>query len=233
MSTAAARLGGHRARAAGGAASERAWGVTWARFGAGVAGAGLMLLALALPLWQAEIQAPQYPGGLHMSASGDGVTGDVDEINILNHYVGMRPFDEKDIPELDLWLPTVVLGVGLVGIATVARRRWMRVLAVVGLWAIPLGVLADIQWRLWQYGHDLNPEAALRVGAFTPWVVGPTKVWNFTTVARPGFGLVAVVAAAAFVTFAPTVARRLGSRSAGRAAAAAAAVIAVVALAAV
>jgi len=98
MSTAAARLGGHRARAAGGAASERAWGVTWARFGAGVAGAGLMLLALALPLWQAEIQAPQYPGGLHMSASGDGVTGDVDEINILNHYVGMRPFDEKDIP---------------------------------------------------------------------------------------------------------------------------------------
>jgi nitrous oxidase accessory protein len=176
----------------------------------------LLLASLALPLWQAELQAPQYPGGLRMEASGGEVTGDVAEINLLNHYVGMRPFEEDDIPELGLWVPAVLLGIGLVGMATVARHRVVRVLAKAGLCAIPVGVLADIQWRLWQYGHDLNPEAALRIDEFTPWVVGRTKVWNFNTLALPGLGLVAAVAAALLVTAGPPVARRIRGRLAGR-----------------
>lgn len=172
----------------------------------------LVLLSLVLPLWQAELRAPQYPQGLHMYAYGGRVTGDVDEINTLNHYVGMRPFRAADIPELALWSPIVVLGASFVVVATVAavaHRRRLRRAALLGLWAIPLGVLADIQLRLFQYGHDLSPHRALRVEEFTPWVIGPTKVWNFTTLALPGPGLLAVVAAAALVTFGPGLARRV------------------------
>jgi nitrous oxidase accessory protein len=179
---------------------------------AGGLAAVLMLASLALPLWQATLEAPQYPGGLSMQASGGDVSGDVDEINLLNHYVGMRPFHAEDIPELNLWGPTVVLGLGLVVIATAARRRWMRVLAKAGLFAIPLGVLADIQWRLWQYGHDLNPDAALRIDAFTPHVLGRTRVWNFNTTARPGLGLLAVLAAAVIVSAGPPLARLVWRR---------------------
>lgn len=198
--------------------------VTPGRVVAGGLGALLLLASLALPLWQATLEAPQYPGGLRMEASGGAVSGDVDEINLLNHYVGMRPFKADDIPELNLWGPTVVLGLGLVVVATAGRRRWMRVVAKTGLFAIPLGVLADIQWRLWQYGHDLNPEAALRIDTFTPHVLGRTKVWNFNTVARPGLGLLAVLAAAVIVSAGPPLARfawrRLRSGGGGGASAA-------------
>lgn len=186
--------------------------LTPGRVVAGGLAAVLLLASLALPLWQATLEAPQYPGGLRMEAAGGAVSGDVDEINLLNHYVGMRPFKADDVPELNLWRPTVIAGVGLVVIATVARRRWARVLAKAGLFAIPLGVLADIQWRLWQYGHDLDPEAALRIKEFTPYVLGRTKVWNFNTVARPGLGLLAVLAAALIVSAGPPLARLVGRR---------------------
>ena len=181
-----------------------------ARLAAGALAAVLLLASLSFPLWVAELQAPQYPGGLHMRASGGEVTGDVEEINLLNHYVGMRTFVATDIPELGLWGPTVAAGLVLVVVATISRRRWMRVLAKIGLFAIPIGVLADIQWRLWQYGHDLNSEAALRIDEFTPWVIGRTKVWNFNTLARPGLGLLAVLAAALVVTALPALVGRLG-----------------------
>jgi nitrous oxidase accessory protein len=69
--------------------------------------------------------------------------------------------------------------------------------------------MADVQFRLYQYGHDLNEAAALRIPEFTPWVVGPTKVWNFQTWARPGLGLVLLLLAAVAVTFGPGIARRI------------------------
>ena len=74
-------------------------------------------------------------------------------------------------------------------------------------------MLADIQLRLHQYGRDLDPLAALRIDPFTPWVVGPTKVWNFTTWSWPGLGLVSLVLAAAVVTFGPRLAVRWSERS--------------------
>ncbi|MBK5224167.1 MAG: right-handed parallel beta-helix repeat-containing protein [Acidimicrobiia bacterium] len=170
---------------------------------AATAATALLLSSLVTPLWQARLAAPQYPGGLVMRAHGGKVTGDVSEINNLNHYVGMRPFDAKDIPELQLWAPTVAVGVLLVLVACFARRRGVARLAKAALWVIPVGVLGDIQLRLWQYGHDLYPDAALRIEEFTPWVLGYTRVWNFRTTATPGLGLVAVVLAAAIVTFGP------------------------------
>lgn len=191
------------------------------RIVAAVAAVGLLLVSLVLPLWQARLAAPQYPGGLVLRAYGGEVGGDVFEINTLNHYVGMRPFDAADIPELKLWLPSVLFAIALVGVATFGRRRWLTVGAKVVLWAIPVGVLADIQFRLWQYGHDINPDAALRIEEFTPRVLGPTKVWNFRTTALPGLGLVAVGAAAFIVTFGPLLWRHLRHAVASRRAAAA------------
>lgn len=186
------------------------------RLVAGLVAVPLLLSSLVLPLWQALLAAPQYPGGLVLRAYGGRVTGDVAEINSLNHYVGLRPFDEKDIPELQLWLPTVLLGIGLVAVATFTRRRWLARGAKLGLWAIPVGMLADLQFRLWELGHDINPDAALRIEEFTPWAIGPTRVWNFRTTATPGLGLIAVILAATVVSFGPTLWARLAERAAAR-----------------
>jgi hypothetical protein len=126
---------------------------------------------------------------LSLSASATGVTGDLAEIDELNHYVGIRAFDPADAPEMRLWLPTIVLGLVFVFLATILRAGLVGRLARLGLWLIPIGALADVQFRLYQYGHSVRPDAAIRIDPFTPLAVGPTEVLNFTTWAYPGAAL--------------------------------------------
>jgi copper chaperone NosL len=178
---------------------------TLGRWLSGGAAVLLLLIASTLPLWQAKLNAPQYPGGLDMIAYGDHVTGDVSEINILNHYIGMKPLKWNDIPERLLWTPALIAAVIAAAIAAVLHKGAARRTLTTLLWLFPVGVVADIQFRLFQYGHDLDPKSALRVPEFTIWVFGPTKVWNFSTWAWPGIGLLLMIAAAAVVTFGPRV----------------------------
>lgn len=186
-----------------------------ARVVSGMAGSLFLILASTLPLWQATLKAPQYPDGLRMIAYGSKVTGDVREINLLNHYIGMKPLQWNEIIERILWIPSLVLAAVAIVVALMAGRRWIRRTALAGLWLFPVGVLADIQFRLFQYGHDLEPGAALQVPEFTVWAIGPTKVWNFTTWSMPGLGLAALFAAAAAVTFGPTASVRVGELGRG------------------
>jgi hypothetical protein len=130
------------------------------RVALGVVAMALLTGGWFLPLWVATLYAPQYPGGLSMRAYGHDVTGDVDEISGLNHYVGMRPFDLADFPEIALW-PFALAGAAVaVVLALLVGRRLLRALGLVYLWGTPVGVLAVIQYRLWQYGQDLDPNAA-------------------------------------------------------------------------
>jgi len=176
-----------------------------ARVIAGVAAALLLLLAIPRPVWEARLTAPQYPGGLTLSAYGDRVEGDVAEITALNHYVGMRPYDPDDLPEMQLWVPTVVAAIGAVVVSAVfGRRIWGR-LARLFVWSLPFGILAVIQIRLYEYGHDLatEPRPALHLDPFTPLVVGKTHVINFTTLAFPGSAILLILLAAVVLSFGP------------------------------
>jgi copper chaperone NosL len=187
-----------------------------ARLGVGLAAAVLVLLALRLPVWEARLSAPQYPAGLRITAYGHRVVGDLREINELNHYVGMEAFDPSDVPETRLW--PLAVGAALAGVVlgSLLARQALGRLVRLGLWFVPLGALADVQFRLYQYGHSVDPGAPIRLEPFTPLVVGPTKVLNFTTWAYPGGAIWCLAGAAALVTFGPGVVRRargrLGSR---------------------
>ena len=91
----------------------------------------------------------------------------------------------------------------LIGVATFLSGWWRRG-AIVLLWLIPLGVLIDIQFRLNQMGHNMDPAAPIDVEPFTPWVVGKVKVAsNVTTIAWPGEALWCLFGAAALVTLGP------------------------------
>ncbi len=206
-----------------------------------VAGVALALLVTGalLPLWRMTLHAPQYPQGLRLVIDGRGVHGDVDEINALNHYIGMRPLpggrqpvlyrgedDERDergepgrgapIPELALFFPTVgLLAAGIV-VSAVLPWRWLRWLVVAGAWALPVVFLADLQARLYVYGHTLDPHAAIRLPLFTPRVLGPTSVMNFNVTALPGAGLVLLVLSALVLTGGPYVRLRGPARPTAR-----------------
>ncbi|HET8569671.1 MAG TPA: NosD domain-containing protein [Candidatus Limnocylindria bacterium] len=173
----------------------------FARPAAAIAAAGLLAWAADAPLWIARLAAPQYPKGLWLRAYGDGFEGDITEINTLNHYVGMRPLDETMIPELALY-PLALGAIAVLALAGLALRGRFGALATLGLWAAPVVALADIQRWLHRFGHDLDPESALRLEPFTPLVLGPTKVWNFRIEAYPGPALVAFVLIALVITLA-------------------------------
>ncbi len=175
-----------------------------------VASASLLLLlaGAALPLWTMTLHAPQYINGLRLVIDGRGASGDVDELNELNHYIGMQPIKTDGFRELGLFVPGIAalaLGVLLTAVTSWRVIRW---LAVFGLWALPVVFLADLQWRLYQFGHSLSREAAFRLPAFTPHVFGPTVVMNFNISALPGLGLILFVLSATVCTFGP----RAGSR---------------------
>lgn len=182
-------------------------GVT--RIVAGVAGITLVLVAAGLPIWRVRFLAPQYPAGLDIAAYGDRVDGDLSEITVLSHYIGMPRFDATGMPEMKLWPFVILLAVlGVIVAMAVDRGRWRR-LACTALWLIPVGALADVQFRLWQMGHNLDGSAPLTIDSFTPLVVGPTVVMNFTMWGIPGSALALIAVVAALVTFTPAIARRI------------------------
>jgi nitrous oxidase accessory protein len=177
---------------------------------ASAAGLALLLLAAGalLPLWSMTLYAPQYVHGLRLTIEGRGVRGDVDELNALNHYIGMPPIRQEDIPEARLFYPAVAaIGAGLLLVPFVPWRpfRW---LVLVGAWALPLTFLADLQWRLHTFGHSLDPKAAFRLPLFTPKVLGPTVVMNFNVMAIPGAGLLLLLLSALVATLGPGLAGR-------------------------
>lgn len=166
--------------------------------------------ALFVPLWRMELKAPQYPEGLVMKAYGYKFVGsdasyydDVREINGLNHYIGMDPI--KEVFEMELFIPGVIALIAATALVSFIgwKRWWARAIIIAGFWTMPLFFVADLQFWLYHYGHTMNSEAPLNTGAFTPKVIGTTKVWNFHSVTGFEIGFYLMVAAALAITLIP------------------------------
>ena len=141
-----------------------------------VAAAALVGWSATLPLWQMRMEAPQYPKGLRLHAYGTSMSGDIPELNILNHYIGMPPI-EAPVLETTLFPYGIAALVVLCLLSPV--HRWLRRLAIAATLATPVAILADLQWRLYAFGHSLNPKAPIRLKPFTPLVIGETEMGNF------------------------------------------------------
>ena len=160
---------------------------------AAVCAAALVALSAQLPLWRMTMRAPQYPRGLHLQAYGSALGGDVNEINILNHYIGMPPIEA---PALETQLfPFGIAALVLVCLLS-PIHAWLRRLAIAATAATPIMILADLQWRLYAFGHSLNPKAPIRLEPFTPLVIGETAMGNFISTGMVSWGVGCLIAAA-------------------------------------
>lgn len=164
-----------------------------ARWACGTAAAALVAWSSTLPIWTLTMKAPQYPGGLQLSAYGTRMAGDVSELNILNHYIGMPALET---PQLETSLfPYAVIVLVLLSLLS-PLTRWLRVFAIAAVSIAPIAMLADLQWRLYDFGHSLNPDAPIRLKPFTPLVIGSTSMGNFTSWGMPSWGVWMLIAAA-------------------------------------
>jgi hypothetical protein len=166
-----------------------------------LAAAALAAAALVLPLWGFAMSAPQYPDEtLHLQVQRSGIVGDVHEVTTLQHYIGVR--FPTEMPELQWATRAIVAFAALLAAAAFVGAgtggRVYRVLCAVALVAFLLGSAAVVQTRLYQVGHDREANAPLRgMHNFTPPLVGPAKVGNFTVWSFPHTGALTLLAAAA------------------------------------
>ena len=180
------------------------------RWGSALTAAGLIAASATLPVWTMTMKAPQYPKGLTLAAYGTGMTGDVRELNILNHYIGMPPLV---VPAFETTVfPFAIAGLVLLCLLAPLHRLLGR-LALVAVSAAPIAMLADLQWRLYEFGHSLNPEAPIRLSPFTPLVIGSTTMGNFTSWGMASWGLWCLVGAAGVLFASGPLVRRVTGRA--------------------
>lgn len=167
-----------------------------------LAAAALLLgVAYVAPLWHIGLVAPQYPEGIGMFVWIDTITGqkpnDLQSINGLNHYIGMKAIVPAAIPELRL-MPGIIatlIGAGLV-VAGIGRRgllyAWTALLTV-----IAAAGLVDFWIWGYNYGHDLDPTAAIKIPglSYQPPLLGSKQLLNFTAISWPSLGGWAIAAA--------------------------------------
>ncbi|MCC6216311.1 MAG: cytochrome C [Polyangiaceae bacterium] len=175
----------------GGRHGAARWGVIGLALGA----IALQVASFFQPWWWIKLYAPQYPKGLKMVISLTGVTGDVAEVDILNHYIGMAKMNDAAPLERQLaGYGIAFVGVAVLAVALLAGKRLNRLLALVGF-VFPAAFLTDSFYWMYRFGHTLNPEAPIRLPPFTPQLFGNGKIGQFMTFAQPSAGFWLAVAA--------------------------------------
>jgi hypothetical protein len=153
------------------------------------AAAVLILVSMLFPYWKMTLLAPQYPGGLHVQVYVNRMTGDVDEIDGLNHYIGMRPLAEAAALERSVSIAMIAL-VGLLVLAAIfVHSKWALLLALPAI-LMPFVFLADMYYWLRDFGLNLDPTAALSnsIEPFVPPILGSGFVGQFETIASLSTG---------------------------------------------
>lgn len=160
----------------------------------------LLCLSVFLPFWTLKMNAPQFPEGLQAVLYIDRVEGHVQEIDGLNHYLGMPPLAEGGKLERQISLGAVTITSLLVLGTLFVHNRWAGAMGVPAL-VFPVIFLADLQLILYRYGHSIDPHSALggAIKPFTPPVLGIGKIGQFVTEASFGPGFYLALAAAGCV----------------------------------
>lgn len=157
--------------------------------------AALMLGGLFItPFWTINMSAPQYPEGIGMYIHIDDVTGhnkhDLKSINSLNHYIGMKEIHKKDFQEFEImpWVIGFMIVFGLIAGVTGNMKLvyiWIALMVIIGI----AGFIDFYMWG-YDYGHNLNPAAAIKVPGMTyqPPLIGCKQLLNINACSWPASG---------------------------------------------
>ncbi len=165
-----------------------------------VCAAALVLAVHLVPLWNLTMFAPQYPEGLRLDIYSHALVGgnagqDIKEINVLNHYIGMRDLAAEDFTEFK-WMPFVLGALALLFLRAVVLGSVKELVDAMVLFlyfgAFSLWSFAD---KLYRYGHELLPTAAVKVDPFMPPMFGYKQLANFEVYSYPQAGSYLLAAA--------------------------------------
>ncbi len=166
-----------------------------------IALASLVLIGVFfVPLWKITLWAPQYPEGLSMYIWVNKITGgnphDLYNINLLNHYIGMKPIKPEEILELKI-MPFIFgffIVLGLLTAITGSKKllyAWVILFVIIGI----AGIADFYRWE-YDYGHNLDPRAPIKIPgvAYQPPLIGCKKLLNMKACSFPDKGVYIAVA---------------------------------------
>jgi copper chaperone NosL len=149
-----------------------------------------LVAGFIFPIWDIELEAPQYPEGLGMQIWISSIQGDLQTINGLNHYIGMKEIIPDSIPELK-YMQYILGGLIVIGFGAVLFRS-NTIFYIWFLLFITAGIAGGVDFYLWEYdyGHDLDPRAAIKVPGmnYQPPLWGSKQLLNFTAHSYPHTG---------------------------------------------
>lgn len=150
----------------------------------------LLLISIFFPYWKMTLMAPQYPGGLEVQVYVNRMTGDVSEIDGLNHYIGMRPLDEAAQLERSVSIAAITMLAMLLLAAIFIHTRWAALFALPAV-LMPYLFLADMYFWMRNFGLNLDPTAPLSsaIEPFVPPIWGEGLVGQFRTIAEFQIGI--------------------------------------------
>jgi hypothetical protein len=160
----------------------------------------LLIASIFFPYWKMTLQAPQYPNGLSVQAYIYKLTGDVGEIDGLNHYIGMRPLGEA--AQLERSLSIVAVSVlSLLLVAAIFIHSKYSVLLALPAILYPFIFLGDMYFWLRNFGLNLDPAAPLSnaIKPFVPPILGVGKLAQFVTIAQVQTGFYLALMASIFI----------------------------------
>ena len=145
----------------------------------------ILLISIFFPYWKMTLMAPQYPGGLEVEVYVNRLTGDVNEIDGLNHYIGMRPLDEAAQLERSVSIAGIAILALLLLAAIFIHTRWAALMALPAV-LMPYLFLADMYFWMRNFGTNLDPTAPLSgaIEPFVPPIWGEGLVGQFRTIAQ-------------------------------------------------
>lgn len=168
----------------------------------------ILILTFFFPLWTIDLNAPQYPEGLGIRIWLDQISGmkpnDLQSINGLNHYIGMKVIDPVSIPELKI-MPFIIIFMIAFGLFNGYFKNKKLVYVWIILFLI-LGAIGLYDFYMWEYdyGHQLNPDAPIKVPGMTyqPPLIGSKQLLNINAVSLPSIGTVIILISILLTAFA-------------------------------
>jgi hypothetical protein len=157
--------------------------------------AAMLLPVFFFPLYRMTLYSNQFPDGLNLYIYSGTLRGgqteardDLREINSLNHYIGMHALEQADFTEFQ-WIPLMLGFFVILSLRSVVIGKMSSVVDTVVLFGwFGLFALWHFYSRLYTYGHNLDPSAAVKVQPFTPPIFGSHQIANFTVFNYPATG---------------------------------------------
>ncbi len=146
-----------------------------------IVAAVLLITSIFFPWWGMEFFAPQYPERLNIIVYPYKLAGQIDIVNSLNHYIGMKEFSEESFPELQ-FLPYLIEGMAMLTLLVAVKRKTSLLYGLIILFIVggALGIY-DIHRWLANFGTNLDPRAPIEVDPFVPPIIGENLLANFVT----------------------------------------------------